>query len=177
MTTEPGLDVLHLIDRLEGMVAQGFRLRPLRRVMMDEDRLLELIDEIRLAIPHDIKEAGEILERRDEVLHEAREEAHRIRTRAEDDFVRRVSETEVLLEATERARQTVVDSQNEAHRMLEDADREAEQRRRGADEYAAGVLRHLDGELVDLSEEIAKALGALERRDRRNQQASHRPIR
>jgi hypothetical protein len=62
------MDILHLVDRLETMITQS-RLIPLTVYrLVDEDRALELIDQMRISIPEEVRKAKRIHQERDRVI-------------------------------------------------------------------------------------------------------------
>ena len=69
------MDSLHLIDRLEEMVAEGRRMPIGAGVVVDRRRLLDMVDQMRAALPNEIREAEDILTRRNEIIERAEEEA------------------------------------------------------------------------------------------------------
>ncbi|HSB00169.1 MAG TPA: hypothetical protein VLE49_05930, partial [Anaerolineales bacterium] len=71
------MDILHLIDRLEELLNQSRPFPFTHNVMIDEDRMLDIIDQMRVAIPEEIKKAQQVLNQRDRILAQAQEEANR----------------------------------------------------------------------------------------------------
>lgn len=120
-------DVDALIDGLEALVAEGRRM-PFRKLLVDEDRLLSIVDRLRTAVPAEVRQAHHVLDLQDEILDKARAEAQRI------------VDERGLMERVEGERQ----------RLLEDSEREAERIRSEADRYVRRVLE-------DLSDRLAKA--------------------
>jgi len=55
------LDVLHLIDRLEELVAEARRMPIGQGVVVDRRRILELVDQMRSSVPWEVKQAQEIV--------------------------------------------------------------------------------------------------------------------
>src|SRR3989304_9310138 len=71
------MDILQLIDRLEELFNESKSIPLPRNVMVDEDRMLDIIDQMRIAIPEEVKKAQQLLGQRDRVLAQAQEEANR----------------------------------------------------------------------------------------------------
>ena len=71
------MDILQLIDRLEELFNESKSIPLTRNVMVDEDRMLDIIDQMRIAIPEEVKKAQQLLGQRDRVLAQAQEEANR----------------------------------------------------------------------------------------------------
>ena len=71
------MDILQLIDRLEELFNESKSIPLTRNVMVDEDRMLELIDQMRIAIPEEVKKAQQLVAHRDRVMAQAQEESNR----------------------------------------------------------------------------------------------------
>jgi hypothetical protein len=71
------MDILHLIDRLEELFNESRPIPFTHNVVVDEDRMLDLIDQMRVAIPEEVKKAQQLLAQRDRILAQAQEEANR----------------------------------------------------------------------------------------------------
>ena len=65
------MDILQLIDRLEELFNESKNIPLTRNVMVDEDRMLDIIDQMRIAIPEEVKKAQQLLGQRDRVLAQA----------------------------------------------------------------------------------------------------------
>jgi hypothetical protein len=70
------VEILELIDALEELVIQSRRLPVGGNLVVDRKRMLDVIDQMRLAVPADIRQASQVLETRDQVIAEARQAAH-----------------------------------------------------------------------------------------------------
>lgn len=137
MTT---IELDDLIDELEDALAEGRRL-PFSggRLLVDEERLLDIIDRMRVAIPEEHKRARRIVQEQERLIAEAQAR------------VQQVLEERGLLEAVDAERA----------RLLQHAEREAAQVRAGADEYARQVLEELDDRLTKLVTSVRNGLSAL----------------
>jgi len=71
------MDILHLVDRLEELFNQSRPLPFTHNVIVDEDRMLDIIDQMRISIPEEVKKAQQIFSQRDRVMAQAQEEAGR----------------------------------------------------------------------------------------------------
>jgi len=90
------LDVLHLIDRLEELVAEARRMPIGQGVVVDRRRILELVDQMRSAVPWEVKQAQEIVAEKEALLEEARREGEGIVARAEMDAQAKLDDTEIV---------------------------------------------------------------------------------
>ena len=135
------MDILHLIDQLEALLNEGSH-PPLvgKRVLIDKQRACEVIDQMRVSIPEEVKKAKRINQERDRIIAQANEEGARIVELGRDEAQQLASETEIARQAQARA-QTIV----------ERAQREADALKADADDYTIQVLSKLE-------EDLAKAL-------------------
>ena len=54
------MDILQLIDRLEELFNDGKPIPFTHNVAVDEDRMLDIIDQMRIAIPEEVKKAQKL---------------------------------------------------------------------------------------------------------------------
>ncbi len=112
-------------------------------LVINEDDFLDVIDQLRTAIPKEIKQAERVQQERDRIVAQAEEEAERIVQIAQEDAAKRIEEHEIIAAAEQRA-QTII----------ERAQRDAEVLRLEADDYARQVLVSLDSQLGAVDEQI-----------------------
>ena len=62
------MDILHLVDRLEELFNESRPIPFTNNVIVDEDRMLDIIDQMRVAIPDQVKQAEKLLAERDRTL-------------------------------------------------------------------------------------------------------------
>jgi cell division septum initiation protein DivIVA len=146
------MDVLQLIDRLEQLVSAGRRMPLTSMTIIDEQEFLDIVDQLRVTVPEEIKQARRVSQERERVMLQADAEAEKIINAAREQAARLLQDDELIRRA-----------QEEAERLLSDAEREAESIRRGADEYAADVLAGLESELARLLATTRKGRATLDR--------------
>ena len=130
------MDILHLVDRLEELLNQSRPLPFTHNVIVDEDRMLDLIDQMRVAIPDEIKKAQQMLAQRDRLLAQAQEEANRTLAIARE-------KSEQLIE-----RDAIVQAaQGRADQIVAQAKAGVENTRHEADDYVIETLTKLEMEL------------------------------
>ena len=130
------MDILHLIDRLEELFNESRAIPFTHNVVVDEEKMLDLIDQMRVAIPDEMKNAQQVMAQRDRILAQAQEEANRTLVLARE-------KGEQLLE-----RDSIVqNAQTYAEQRATDIITDADQTRRDADHYVIETLTHLELEL------------------------------
>ncbi len=147
------MEILALIDRLEALVNEGWRIPLTNKTGIDEDVFFEVVDQLRHSIPHELEQAAELLEDRERTLDAAVHEAQRIVDKAREDAAALVDRSEIVTAA--RAEAVAI----EARARLE-----GEDIRRGADDYAMGVLTELESRITSLLRTTSNGLVALKRR-------------
>jgi cell division septum initiation protein DivIVA len=129
------MDILHLVDRLEEVFNDGRPIPLTRKLAVDEDRILELIDQMRVSIPDEVKKAQQILNQRDKILAQAQEEAQRTVQLAQERAVQQVERETLVEQARLRAGE-----------IIKQAEADAEAIRAEADDYVLDVLEKLETE-------------------------------
>ncbi|HXD11858.1 MAG TPA: hypothetical protein VN653_17460 [Anaerolineales bacterium] len=141
------MDILQLIDRLEELFNESKSIPLTRNVMVDEDRMLDIIDQMRIAIPEEVKKAQQLLGQRDRVLAQAQEEANRTLDIARQKADQLVAKDAVAQEAARRA-----------ELILAQARTDAENVRIDADDYVLDSLTQLQAELERISNQVANGV-------------------
>lgn len=136
-----------LINGMYDMVqdAKGVPLAS-EKCIMERDRLLDLLDELRNTLPGELKMAQDIVEKRNDMIAAGKREAEAIRRQAEEDARQMVSETEIVVAARRKAKEVQGNAEIQAREL-----------RRVANEYCEDTLKRTE-EAVALSlEEVRKA--------------------
>lgn len=136
------MDIQHLVDRLEDLIDEGRHLFGTKYTMVDEERALEIIDQMRISIPEEIEKSARVLAQRDRILAEAHEESARI-----------VQEHRKKAENMLDQDSTVHAAQARAEIVREQARQEAQRITGEADAYVMSLLGQVEQLLVrDLGE-------------------------
>lgn len=145
------MDILHLIDRLEALLNEGRHLPLMKGVAIDEQRTWDIIDQMRIAIPEEVKKAKRVNQERDRIIAQAHEEASRIIELAREEASGLVSEHELARTAEGRAATIVERARHEAEAIKADAD-----------EYVMQVLSELDINLTKTLSVVRNGLAKLQ---------------
>ncbi len=144
------MDILHLVDRLEELFNQSRPIPLTHNVIVDEDRFLEIIDQMRISIPEEVKKAQQVIAQRDRILAQAQEEAARTIALAKQKAEEIVSRDAIVQAAQARSEQ-----------ILAQARSEAEDTRREADDYVVEALGGLEAELSRLLNQARNGIAKL----------------
>lgn len=144
------MDILHLVDRLEELFNESKPIWFTHSVIVDEDRMLDLIDQMRVTIPEEIKKSQQLLAQRDRILAQAQEEASRTIALAREKAEKIVAEDHISAAAKTKAEEIIAQAQLES-----------EKTRLEADEYVLQTLANLDEELTRVATQVKNGILAL----------------
>ena len=147
---ERAIDIIYLVDRLEALLTSGKRMPFSTKVLVDEQECLDIIDQMRIMVPEEIKQARRINQDRERIIAQAQAEAEKVASAAQSQVAALLDERGLLDEARIRSEEIIAQSQ-----------REAEEIRIGADAYARDVLLSLQRQLNHLDQTIAEGLRQL----------------
>jgi hypothetical protein len=156
------MELSSLIEKLEEVISSGTGVPATGRVLIEREKLAELVRQIRVAIPADIQEARDLLQMRENVINQALLEAKRIRNVAEEEARARVTENEITKDARKQSEETIEEAQRTAQRILDETDTQANARRAGADQYAQATLLKLEQELAQVIDTIRNGIEAMD---------------
>jgi cell division septum initiation protein DivIVA len=145
------MDILHLVDRLEELLNQSRPLWFTHNVIIDEDRMLDIIDQMRVAIPDEVKKAQQLLAQHDRILAQAQEEANRTIVIAREKSDQLVERDAIVQAAQVRADQVVVQARSEAERTKQEAD-----------QYIVDSLTKLELELDRILNQVRNGIRSLQ---------------
>ena len=122
-----GNEVNRLIDMIYERIedAKSPALKP-NMSMVDRDEMLDMLDELRSALPVELKRAQELLAAREKFVDDAKREVDRMMRQAELDAKTKVSDSEVLYAAKEKARQIVAKAEERSRQLYQVANEYAE---------------------------------------------------
>ena len=116
------------------------------KCMVDRDKALDLLDEIRAQFPVELSEAKKLVSSRNDYITSAKREADLIRKQAEDHARQMVAEHEILAQVKTRA--------NDMIRQAEDRSKEL---RRVANDYCEDALKRTEEAVSDAFDEIKQS--------------------
>lgn len=145
------IDILQLLDRLEQVVSDGWRLPFGKRRFIDADAFRKIIGQMWITVPEAIKRAEQFEEERDRLIARAQQEAERIIAQAREDAAQMLDEHTVRVQA-----------EREAASLTARAEQYSARTRADADEYAERTLRELGEQVEHLGRVIANGVNVLE---------------
>ncbi len=145
--------IVDLLDKLEAAIEGGRKIPLMNRVAVDRYELLEMVDQIRICLPEEVKLAESLLAEKERVLADAAAEAEKMRGSVKEHLAALVSREEVVKAA-----------EAEAARIIEEAKAQANETRRGADQYAAETLSKLEEGLQRTLKVVRRGVEELKRK-------------
>jgi len=166
------VDIQQELNRLEEMILSSLRIPLTGRTLVDEEKLLEQLDFIRISLPSVFQEAVEILEHKEEILLEAEEYGQQVVEVAQAKRAQILAESDIIRQAEREAEQLRRRMQQECEGMIQETRSEIERQRRtcqqeleemrqtaitqaqeiedGADTYADNVLENIEQDLKEM---------------------------
>lgn len=144
------MDILQLVDRLEELFNESRPIPLTNNVIVDEDRMLDIIDQMRVAIPEEVKKAQKLIAERERTMAQAQEEAKRTLQLAREKSEGLVERDAIVSAAEARAEQ--IEAQ---------ARQDAEATRREADEYVLDSLSNLEMEMDRILNQVRNGIRAV----------------
>ena len=147
------MDIQFLVERLEALVVNARKLPMTSQVILEQAAVLDLIDQMRVAIPEEVKSARRIVQESDRVVQKAREEGEQIIGAAQEQAALLLQDQSIIREAEVRSDDLEQRAQTKADETM-----------RGADQYASDVLLRLESDLVKTLSIVKKSLEVLDER-------------
>ena len=132
------MEIFTLLETLEDIIEKSRNVPFSSKCIVDKEEFLEIIKEIRLKLPDEIKQAKWVKEERQRILVEAQNEANDIIKEAENRIISMIDEHEITRKAYEQKAE-IIETANEMSREIKS----------GTEEYADGVLAGIEVALED----------------------------
>ena len=116
------------------------------KCVIERDRALDLIDDIRAQFPMELSEAKRLLNTRTEYINSAKREADAIRQQAEERAKQMLAENEILNQARQRSSE-----------MMRQAEERSRELKRAANEYCEDAMRRTEEAIAEAYDEIKKS--------------------
>ena len=132
------MEIFTLLESIENIIESGKRLPFSHKVIIDQEQLLEIINQIRLKLPEELKEAKVIKDQHDRIISKANEEANEIVKEAENRIISMIDEHEITKKAYEQK-----------NKIIENANDMAREISNGTKAYADSILESVQVTLED----------------------------
>ena len=145
------MNIEEILDMLDDLLDKSWSL-PLTngRTIVDDEKIRELLDDIRMNLPSEIKQAKAIVADRAEILSDANKEAESIIRKAED------RARAMLAQDT-----TVKQAQQKANEILAQANQRSKELRNASQEYSDDILKQTEETMAKLLTEVRSTRQAI----------------
>ena len=137
------MEIFTLLETLEDILENSRSIPFTNKTMVDKEELLEIIKEIRIKLPDELKQAKWIKEERQRILVEAQKEADGIVKEAENRIISMIDEHEITRKAYEQKAE-IIETANEMSREIS----------KGTKDYADSILQNIESALQNALETI-----------------------
>ena len=136
-----------LVNSLYDMVQDAWAV-PLGadKCVIEREKALDILDEIRETMPQDLKMARDIVERRHDVLSAGKREADAIKKQAEEYARTLVNENEIVAEARKKANEMIVAAETRAREL-----------KKAANEYCEDTMKRTEEVVAQALDEVRKS--------------------
>lgn len=161
--------VTELLDMLFQMIDEAKNV-PLSsdKCMLERDKALDLVDEIRGQFPVELVEAQKVKEREKKIIDQAEERANRIMKQAEDRAERTikqaeekaeqlVAENQVLAQVKQRSMEIAHQAEERSAEMIRQAEERSQDLKRAANDYCEDAMRRTEEAVAEAYDEIKKS--------------------
>jgi len=137
------MEIFTLLETLEEMLENSKSIPFSNKGVVNKEEMLEIIKEIRLKLPDELKQAKWVKEERQRILAESQKEADDIVKEAENRIISMIDEHEITRKAYEQKAE-IIETANEMSREIS----------KGTKDYADSILQNIETALQDALETI-----------------------
>lgn len=132
------MEIFASLENLEKLLDSAAKVPFSSKVMVDADELLEIIEDIKLKLPDELKQAKWVKEERQRIMEDAQKEADNLVRQAESRIVTMVDEHVITKQALAQKEE-----------IIEEANKVSKEIYSGTREYADSVLEKVEEVLKD----------------------------
>ncbi len=150
------MNIDDLLDMMDETLEDAFTVPLTGKRMVDAERLRDIIDDVRLNMPTEIRQARAIVKDRADIVEGARQEADAIVKKAEERARVIVSEQEIVKQSQARAAEIVQNAQQHVKEM-----------RTSVANYCENILRQTEEQLVKSCSEVKNVRSSVRQKEKR----------
>ena len=138
------MEIFTLLETLEDILENSKNLPFTNKSMVDKEEMLEIIKEIRIKLPDELKQAKWIKEERERIIEEAQKDADDIVKEAENRIISMIDEHEITRKAYDKKTEIIADA-NEMYREIT----------QGTTTYVDGILANIENNMLELGKTLS----------------------
>lgn len=155
MERSNSVDILYLVDRLENLIAGSRRMPLFNQLMVKEEDILDVIEEMRTAIPDEIKQARRVIQEKERILAQAQADASSLLAKARDESEKVMNREGLLRAAEERSAKMLRQAEEKAERLKVEADSYVTETLRALHEHLSGIEMEIDRSILSIEKGLA----------------------
>lgn len=137
------MEIFTLLETLEDILESGKSIPFSDKILVEKEQLLDIIKEIRLKLPEELKQAKWIKEERERIIAEAQKDADDIVREAENRIISMIDEHEITKKAYDKKTEIIADA-NEMYREIT----------KGTNDYVDGILANIENNMLELGKSL-----------------------
>ncbi len=137
------MEIFTLLETLEDILEKSKTIPFTEKGIVDKTEILDIIKEVRLKLPDELKQAKWIKEERERIIAEAQKDADDIIKEAENRIISMIDEHEITRKAYDKKTEIIADA-NEMHREM----------KQRANAYADEVLANIENNMLELGKNL-----------------------
>ncbi len=137
------MEIFTLLETLEDLLEKSKIVPFTNKSIVSKNEILDIIKEVRLKLPDELKQAKWIKEERERIIAEAQKDADDIVKEAENRIISMIDEHEITKKAYEKKTE-IIATANDIYREFSN----------NASSYADGVLKEVEDTMLKLCETI-----------------------
>ncbi len=140
------MEIFTLLETLEDILERSKTLPFTEKSIVDKIQFLDIIKEIRLKLPDELKQAKWIKEERERIINEAQKEAEDIVKEAENRIISMIDEHEITKKAYDKKTEIIANANEMRREMIQNANT-----------YADEILANLEENMLELGKTLNNA--------------------
>ena len=138
------MEIFTLLETLEDILENSKTLPFSDKSIIEKEQFLDIIKEIRLKLPEELKQAKWIKEERERIIAEAQKDADDIVREAENRIISMIDEHEITKKAYDKKKEIIADA-NEMYREIT----------KGTNDYVDGILANIENNMLELGKSLS----------------------
>ena len=133
------MEIFTILETIEDILEKNKKIPVINKAFVNKDELLSLVQEIRLKLPDELKQAKWVKEERARIIEEAEKQANDIIKEAENRIISMIDEHEITRKAYDK-KQEIIATANEMSREID----------KGTRTYADNILSDMEDTIKEI---------------------------
>ncbi len=138
------MEIFTLLETLEDILEKSRSVPFTDKTLVEKNQILNIIKDIRLKLPDELKQAKWIKEERERIIDEAQKEANDIVKEAENRIISMIDEHEITKKAYDKKKEIIEDA-NDMYREIT----------QGTNAYVDEILANIENNMIELGKSLS----------------------